>query len=155
MKKEEKWLPVVSFPQKYEVSNDGRVRVVRTGKLKALRLSARGYLQTNISGSPVSVHRIVAEAFCPKRDGATEVNHINAKKTDNRAENLEFVTRAENMQHASASGLIGKKLLSEIQRAAIFELRAKFSASEIAAIFGVCRKTVVRIALHPKWRKAA
>ena len=55
------------------------------------------------------VHRLVADAFIPKplptydEDGnemPLEVNHRNGKKKDNRVENLEWVTRTENITHA-------------------------------------------------------
>ena len=43
-----------------------------------------------------SIHRLVAEAFIPKPLGATEVDHINGNKTNNRVENLRWVTHKEN-----------------------------------------------------------
>lgn len=50
------------------------------------------------------VHRIVCEAFHePPTTTADEVNHKNKRRGDNRAENLEWTTRAGNMQHASVT----------------------------------------------------
>ena len=43
-----------------------------------------------------SIHRLVAEAFIPKPLEATEVDHINGNKTNNRVENLRWVTHKEN-----------------------------------------------------------
>ena len=46
------------------------------------------------------VHRMVAETYLPRPAGCTEVNHIDHDKTNNHVENLEWVSRTENMQKA-------------------------------------------------------
>ena len=57
------------------------------------------------------LHRLVAVAFIPNKEKKPEVNHKNGNKTDNRASNLEWVTRLENVQHAIKTGLV--KLLKK------------------------------------------
>lgn len=60
----------------------------------------------------IRVHRLVAEAFIPKPpcgpDEILEPNHINGDKKDNRVENLEWVTRSQNMHHAIET--LGKEI---------------------------------------------
>jgi len=60
-----------------------------------------GYLMVKLRGFNAKlIHRIVAEAFIPNPENKECVNHINGKKSDNRVENLEWVTKSENMTHA-------------------------------------------------------
>lgn len=110
------WKPVVGFESEYEVSNEGTVRsngVYREhhkGKIKATnKTPTSDYFYVKLSKDSKmwnrSVHRLVAEAFVPKPPNATMVNHKNGDKTDNRAENLEWVTCSENHRHAYKTGL--------------------------------------------------
>lgn len=82
----------------YEVSSDGQIRV--NGKIKKTHLSDKGYEKVCLFGRTVSVHRLVAGAFCEKEPFHTEVNHKNGDKADNRAQNLEWCTRSENVTHS-------------------------------------------------------
>lgn len=46
-----------------------------------------------------AIHRMVAETFCPRVDNENlVVDHINNKKTDNNASNLQWCTKAYNNQ---------------------------------------------------------
>lgn len=64
-----------------------------------------GYLHTLINGKHADVHRIIATCFIDNPDDKPFVNHINGNKSDNRAENLEWVTRSENTKHSYRIGL--------------------------------------------------
>jgi hypothetical protein len=51
------------------------------------------------------VHSIIAMCFKGKNPKKMDVNHINCIKLDNRASNLEYITRSENLKHAWANKL--------------------------------------------------
>lgn len=115
------WRPVVRFEDFYEVSDEGEVRSkdryvkcnrgdkTRPWKGKQLSkiLAAKGYYQVSLSAkgeiSKVYIHRLVAEAFYSERNET--VNHKDGDKTNNRKENLEWVTYSENNSHAFRIGL--------------------------------------------------
>ena len=54
------------------------------------------------------VHHLVAIAFLGEPLGDQEVNHKDGDKTNNRLDNLEYVTHRENMRHARHLGLVNQ-----------------------------------------------
>lgn len=100
---EEVWKPVVGYEGLYEVSNLGNVRGLKRGKV--LKPGEGKYLFVVLCKDgirhEVHIHRLVATAFCDNPYAKLEVNHINEIAWDNRAENLEWVTRLENIRHGS------------------------------------------------------
>ena len=97
------WRTTIEY-DRYEVSNDGRVRhKVRQKDLKG-RPNPGGYLYVsfNINGKRqnFAIHRLVATAFIENPQNSPEVNHKNGDRADNRVSNLEWVTSRENKTHA-------------------------------------------------------
>lgn len=92
------WKPYI-YDKRYSVSNIGRVRG-QYNQLLIPRLHKQGYLRVRIGNKQCLVHRLVAETFIPNPDNKATVNHISAKKDDNRVENLEWATQSENNRHA-------------------------------------------------------
>ena len=114
---EETWLPIPGWESLYEVSDQGRIRGLRYGRVLKPRLDAYGYLIFELhAGRPakpttVKVHRIVAMAFHgPAPVGKPEVDHKNRDRTDNRSTNLRWSSVPDNRVPArckSRSGMFG------------------------------------------------
>lgn len=117
MKKE--WKPLVNYENSYEISNFGEIRgidrisgkrkgVVK-GKLLKQSLNHKNYLEVRLYKNSKSmtkvVHRLVALSFIPNPLNLPQVNHIDGNKSNNRVENLEWVSNSQNQLHAYKIGL--------------------------------------------------
>ena len=99
MVKVETFVSIVGYERYYLVSNLGCVYSVRHDKILKPILTTAGYEKVHLSVNgeckTVPIHRLVAQAFIPNPDNKPTVNHKNEIKTDNRAENLEWMTNRE------------------------------------------------------------
>lgn len=121
----EVWKDIPGYEDLYKVSNKGRVKRLKQSSVHKSRgggthirvydeliLSpgdnGNGYkfLYLSKDGSRVNkyVHGLVLESFLGREPGK-ECNHKNGIKSDNRLDNLEWVTKSENGKHAYRTGL--------------------------------------------------
>jgi len=102
------WKPIVGFEDCGEVSNTGLIRN-KHGLIRKTTVAKNGYERVGFHGGQetVFVHRIVARAFCDGYADGLEINHKDGNKLNNNADNLEWVTRSQNVQHSF--DVLGKK----------------------------------------------
>jgi hypothetical protein len=123
----ETWKPVPGF-HNYEASSLGRVRSL-TRTVRCVRhghegtrvrrgvvlkpTPNKGYLVVKLANDSrivtYGVHQVVAMAFHGACPSGLVVDHINTVKTDNRPENLEYVTNSENVKRQYQTGLLTNK----------------------------------------------
>lgn len=106
---DEIWREVSNNPN-YRVSNSGRIMRVDTQHEKVPRRDTNGYYTTDLyhngRAQKVRVHRVVAQEFIPNPDNKSDINHKDGNKNNNSVDNLEWVTKSENMLHAYRTGLV-------------------------------------------------
>lgn len=91
----------------YKVSSHGKIYGKR-GELKQ-RLNRDGYLEVTVgkkeNRTTMRVHRIILMAFDPRDNMEDlEVNHKDYNRTNNKLENLEWITHLQNVRYSSDNG---------------------------------------------------
>lgn len=160
--------PCPGFEKFYVVRDDGSVIRsapgvnARVGRALTPHVNRRtGYAQVTLHSSRQTVRRVaplVCRAFHGPPKHGQEVNHKNGRKNDDRASNLEWVTRSENCRHRSRvlgksrGELHGRAKLTEQD---VREIRRRLARGDtkvsIADNFGITPQLVRKIQRHLVW----
>lgn len=129
---------IEGFDGLYAITDRGEVwsypkkdyRNPHNGKFLKQSKDSEGYMQVSLhdNGKKMRgvIHRLVARAFIPKKEGTDQINHIDGDKTNNNVSNLEWCTGAENVAHAYRLGLSSsgqRHYKSKLSREQVIEIR--------------------------------
>lgn len=114
----EEWKDIEKYEGLYQVSTLGNIKNTRSGNI-LIPQDCRGYLRVKLHKNGdfdnKLVHRLVAETFIPNLENKQQVNHIDENKTNNRVDNLEWVTRKENCNYGTRNERISKSKYKPVQ----------------------------------------
>lgn len=172
---DEEWRDVQGWADFYEVSNLGKVRVKQSrlrSRYKAgdlmKQFNAGGYLHVVFCRGQEKdyqlVHRLVMAAFVGPANGL-DVNHKNGIKDDNRLDNLEYMTRRENIIHSLEVLKVFRGAKGEdhweakLNAEKVRDIRRRQAAGEtdhsIAKIYNVSSAAVRQIRTGRSWKHIA
>lgn len=164
----ERWLPVVGY-EGYEVSDFGRVR----GKkgLIAQYINYQGYANTSLysccgnkkNHRAVLIHGLVLRAFRGERKQGMQCRHLDGNKLNNRLENLQWGTYAENYSDSLRLGeyrhfgLGEKNSNAKLNGQSIVEIKALkrigYKPAKLARVYGVSSSTIYNILRGTTWKQ--
>jgi hypothetical protein len=167
----EVWKIIDGFDE-YEVSNLGKVRSVdrisiqvRNGKECEVHFKGKIRKTSNRNGYKIlplwknncqtghKIHKLVVEAFIRPLEPDEEINHIDFDKQNNAVENLEIVSRAGNMYHATIGGRMAHKLTEQDVREIRFSTMWGSDKYYLADKFGVDRVTINHVNWGHNWKR--
>ena len=117
----------------YIITEKGEVINKHNGHIVKPQKNGKGYYRVSIGKKLMFVHRLVAEKYIPNPENKPQVNHKNCDKTDNRVENLEWVTNQENRDHMVENGLASNQYIkakqlkryADLQQSEVVEIKDK------------------------------
>lgn len=114
------WKDIPGYEGYYQASDQGEIRSldrqIKHGEYSYVRKGVvrvpfenQGYYNITLNKAGIEitypVHRLIAMTFIPNPNDLPCVNHIDGNKQNNIVTNLEWITYADNTQHAIATGL--------------------------------------------------
>lgn len=166
------WKKAIGYSS-YEVSNLGRIKTFNwknTGREAIMKpaLDGSGYLRTvmkddNGESKTIKVHRVILNTFNFNDNYKNlEVNHKDGNKSNNNIDNLEWVTRQQNIQHCIDNNLqyvlkgeeIGNSILKEKD---VIYIRQNFKPRKVtrkylANKFNVTEATIKDVLSYRTWK---
>ncbi len=150
----------------YEVSNLGKVRNIKSGRILKPYLNPSGYLRhclcENNKSKYLFLHKIIAIAFIDNPEEKPCVNHIDENKLNNDLSNLEWCTIRENIIHGTRTKRAAEKCSKKVIQLDlndnvlnIFEsmTQAEQETGTSAGNISRCCNGKAKIAGGYKWRK--
>jgi DNA-binding transcriptional regulator YiaG len=172
----EEWRPIVGYENLYQVSNLGGVRRFSDWFAMSFHIGNGGYknisLYKNGGKKRFRVHRVVMASFVGPCPHEMEVNHMDGNKSNNRVENLEYVSGEQNKLHAIRMGLIAsgdrngtrthpesvirgeKSGQSKLTEDDVLEIRKSFGFSMrcLARKYNVSKSTIEKVLHGFSWK---
>ncbi len=164
------WKDIKDFEGLYQVSSKGEIRSLDRlvwnkanqshsfikGTIKILDLKGKKYAQIGLARDgkykKKLIHRLVADAFICNPDNLPEVNHKDLNKLNNDVENLEWVSRLTNAQHAKVNGSYdnfpsgSQKPNSKLTEDAVRHIRQRVMRNcDYSRMYGVKPQTITLI----------
>lgn len=162
----EHWLPVPGYEETHDVSDLGRIRRRKTGRILKGSPNQKGYIQVNFHVDGVQklrlVHRVVMEAFVGPCPDGMEVDHEDTIPNHNALSNLRYLTPKQNIEHSIAMG--NAKIGEEHPDAvltwdAVRAIRADYAyrkkgrdGPSLAARYGVSKTAVMAVVNGQTWK---
>ena len=144
----EKFIIIEQFDN-YAVSNYGRIKNVKNGKILTPFKNHDGYMTYTFCQNRVKktfrIHRLVAFYFIDNPDTKPYVNHKDGNKVNNNVANLEWCTAQENQAHARSTGLINQEKPVKATNILTGEEIPFKSVSEAGAFLGINKGTIYKV----------
>lgn len=156
---------IIHFENTYQISNYGNVRNKKTGLLLKPSYNKKGYQYVYLTYSHTGrvkwyIHRLVGFHFIDNPFNKPQINHKDGNPSNNKVENLEWVTNEENQKHAILNNL---HYQGESHKDSKFKedniillpelIKIGFSISQLNKLTGVAMPSIDKIIRGKSWRK--
>ena len=117
---------VIRNHEDYEILNEypHTIRRRRDGRVNSEWYNNKGYVTVKLNQKSYKKHRIIAEQFIENDDPdtKTQVDHINHDRSDNRIENLRWISNRDNCKNKSYHKGVEYTFITELDEGNSFEI---------------------------------